>query len=69
MEFFDIEDVKKSLNDAQHKELQPFELAIARLVRDFGGVNLDDLSIIGIHRACNICDEILKKQFDEKGLR
>jgi len=69
MDFFDIEEIKKSLIDARVKELQPFELAISRIVRDLGGINFDDKTIIGIHRSCLLVDEILGKQFDKKGLR
>lgn len=69
MEFFDKEDIKKSFREAQEKELQPFELAISRLVKELGIINLDDKTIIGVHRICLLADEILGKQFDKKGLR
>jgi len=69
MELYDKEDIKKSLKEAMDKELQPFEMSIAMLVQKYGFVDLDGKSIIGIHRACMICDEILRNQFDEKGLR
>jgi len=69
MEFFEREDIKKSLREAQEKELQPFELSISRLVRELGMINLDDQTIINVHRVCLLVDEILGKQFDQNGLR
>jgi hypothetical protein len=66
MDFFNIDELKKSLAKVRDDELQPFEMAIARLARDLGDIHLDDRSIIGIHRVCEKCKEVLKDQFKEK---
>jgi hypothetical protein len=63
-EVFDKEEVRKSLEMAKEVELQPFEQAVARMAREEGGIDLDDRDIVAIHRVCNLCDEILRKQFN-----
>ncbi len=55
---------RKSLEMAKEVELQPFEQAVARMAREEGGIDLDDRDIVAIHRVCNLCDEILRKQFN-----
>jgi hypothetical protein len=64
MDLFDIDQLRKSFAKVREDELQPFEMAIARLARDLGGLShLDEKSIIGIHKVCNECDKLLKNQF------
>ncbi len=66
MELFDDEEIQRSIAEAMSKEMQPYELAVARLVKDFSGVHLDEKLIMGIHRACAIAEDILRKQFNGK---
>jgi hypothetical protein len=65
-EVFDKGEVRKSLEMAKGVELQPFEQAVARMAREDGMIDLNDRDIIAIHRVCNLCDEILRKQFNGK---
>ena len=67
MDLFEVDELRKSLAKVREEELQPYEMAIARLVRDLGGLShLDEKSIIGIHRVCTRCDEVLRDQFKGK---
>jgi hypothetical protein len=66
MELFDSEEMRRSVVEAMNKELQPYERAIAQMMKDFSGVQLDEKLIIGIHRSCSLCKEILQKQFSGK---
>ena len=64
MELFDDKEIQRSIAEAMSKELQPYELAIARMIKDFSGINFDEKIIIGIHRACALSEDILRKQFN-----
>ncbi|MFH1358847.1 MAG: hypothetical protein ABIH37_03105 [archaeon] len=67
MDFFDVEELKKSLSRVREEPLQPFEMAVARLVRDLGGItHLDEKSVIGVYRMCTRCEEVLRDQFKDK---
>ncbi|MBT6995152.1 hypothetical protein HN953_00820 [Candidatus Woesearchaeota archaeon] len=67
MDIFDTETLRKSFAKIREDEMQPFEMAIARIARDLGGIgHLDEKTIIAIYRICDKAEELLRDQFKGK---
>jgi len=67
MDYFDVDELKRSLAKVRDESMQPFEMAIARLARDLGGLSyLDEKTVVGVFKVCQRCEEVLKDQFRGK---